>query len=184
MTIDIIFVILLLMAIFKGYSKGLIVALFSIIGFIAGLAAALKLSAYVSERLSTGLNTTGKWLPFVSFLLVFLVVVILVTLGARLLQKSIELIMLGWANRLGGILLYILLYSIFLSIFLFYAVQLHILSDASVAASVTYPYLKPIGPVVIDGLGSVIPIFKNMFAQLQEFFGQLPQKEAATPLTP
>lgn len=167
------------MACFKGYSKGLIVALFSIVGFIAGLAAALKLSTYAAERISTGLNASGKWLPFVSFLLVFLVVVLLVNLGARLLQKSVELIMLGWANRLGGILLFILLYSIFLSIFLFYAVQLHLLSDKVVAASVTYPYLKPIGPAVIDALGTVIPIFKNMFAQLQEFFGQLPQQDAA-----
>ena len=179
MIIDIIFVILLLMACFKGYSKGLIVALFSIVGFIAGLAAALKLSTYATERISAGLNASGKWLPFVSFLLVFLVVVLLVNLGAKLLQKSVELIMLGWANRLGGILLFILLYSIFLSIFLFYAVQLHLLSDEVVANSATYPYLKPIGPAVIDALGTVIPIFKNMFAQLQEFFGQLPQQDAA-----
>ncbi len=176
MIIDIFFVLLLLMACFKGYSKGLIVALFSIIGFIAGLAAALKLSAYAAEKLSGSFNASGKWLPFVSFLLVFLAVVLLVNLGARLLQKSVEMIMLGWANRLGGILLFIILYSILLSIFLFYAVQLHFLSDEAIAASATYPYLKPIGPAVIDGLGSVIPIFKNMFTELQEFFGKLPEQ--------
>ena len=174
MIIDIFFMLLLLLACFKGYSKGLIVALFSIIGFIAGLAAALKLSAYAAEKLSGSFNTSGKWLRFVSFLLVFLVVVLLVNLGARLLQKSVEMIMLGWANRLGGILLFIVLYSILLSVFLFYAVQLHFLSDEALAASVTYPYLKPIGPAVIDGLGTVVPIFKNLFTQLQDFFGQLP----------
>jgi membrane protein required for colicin V production len=170
--------LLLLLACFKGYSKGLILALFSIIGFIAGLAAALKLSAYAAEKLSGSFNTSGKWLPFVSFLLVFLVVVLLVNLGARLLQKSVEMIMLGWANRLGGILLFIVLYSILLSVFLFYAVQLHFLSDEALAASVTYPYLKPIGPAVIDGLGTVVPIFKNLFTQLQDFFGQLPAQTA------
>ena len=178
MIIDIFFMLLLLLACFKGYSKGLIVALFSIIGFIAGLAAALKLSAYAAEKLSGSFNTSGKWLPFVSFLLVFLVVVLLVNLGARLLQKSVEMIMLGWANRLGGILLFIVLYSILLSVFLFYAVQLHFLSDEALAASVTYPYLKPIGPAVIDGLGTVVPIFKNLFTQLQDFFGQLPAQTA------
>ena len=178
MIIDIFFVILLVIACFKGYSKGLIVALFSIIGFIAGLAAALKLSSYAAEKLSGSLNASGKWLPFVSFVLVFVAVVLLVNLGASLLQKSVELIMLGWANRIGGILLFAILYSILLSVFLFYAVQLHFLSAETVSASVTYPYLKPVGPAVINALGSVIPIFKNMFTQLQDFFGKLPAQTA------
>ncbi len=178
MIIDIFFVLLLLLACFKGYSKGLIVALFSIIGFIAGLAAALKLSAYAAEKLSGSFNTSGKWLPFVSFLLVFLAVVLLVNLGARLLQKSVEMIMLGWANRLGGILLFITLYSILLSIFLFYAVQLHFLSAEAIAASVSYPYLQPVGPAVINALGTVVPLFKNMFTQLQDFFAALPPQTA------
>lgn len=174
MIIDIFFVLLLLLACFKGYSKGFIVALFSIIGFIAGLAAALKLSAYAAEKLSGSFNASGKWLPFVSFLLVFLAVVLLLNLGARLLQKSVEMIMLGWANRLAGILLFVVLYGILLSIFLFYAVQLHFFSEEAVAASLTYPYLQPLGPAVINALGTIIPLFKNMFTQLQDFFGQLP----------
>ncbi|MBC7867633.1 MAG: CvpA family protein [Gloeobacteraceae cyanobacterium ES-bin-316] len=174
MFIDIVFFLLMLLACIKGFSKGLIVALFSIVGFIAGLAAALKLSAYAAEKLSGTFNASGRWLPFVSFLLVFILVVILVNLGARLLQKSVELIMLGWVNRLGGALLYALLYSILLSIFLFYAVQLHFLSAEVVAASVTYPFLQPLGPAVINALGSVIPLFKDMFAQLQDFFGKIP----------
>ena len=174
MIIDIFFVLLLLLACFKGYSKGFIVALFSIVGFIAGLAAALKLSAYAAEKLSGSFNASGKWLPFVSFLLVFLAVVLLVNLGARLLQKSVEMIMLGWANRLAGILLFVILYSILLSIFLFYAVQLRFLSEEAVAASIAYPYLQPLGPAVINALGTIIPLFKNMFTQLQDFFGSLP----------
>lgn len=175
MFIDIIFLLLMLLACVKGFSKGLIVALFSIIGFIAGLAAALKLSAYAAEKLSGTFNNSGKWLPFVSFLLVFLVVVILVNLGARFIQKSVELVMLGWINRIGGVILYGLMYSILFSIFLFYAVQLKILSSDSILSSQVYPYLQPLGPAVINSLGSVIPLFKDMFAQLQEFFGKLPE---------
>jgi len=175
MFIDILFLLLMLVACVKGYSKGFIVALFSIVGFIAGLAAALKLSAYAAEKLSGTFNASGKWLPFISFLLVFLVVVILVNLGGKLIQKSVELVMLGWLNRFGGILLFALLYSILFSIFLFYAVQLKILSTETVQASQVYPFLQPLGPLVINSLGSVIPLFKNMFAELQEFFGKLPE---------
>jgi membrane protein required for colicin V production len=174
MFIDIVFLLLILLACVKGYSKGLIIALFSIVGFIAGLAAALKLSVYASEKLSTTFNASGKWLPFISFLLVFLVVVILINLGGKLIQKSVEMLMLGWLNRLGGIVLYALLYSILFSIFLFYAVQLKIISTETITASQVYPYIRPLGPMVMDSLGKVIPVFKDMFAQLEEFFGKVP----------
>ncbi len=180
MFIDIVFLVLMLLACVKGYSKGFIIALFSIVGFIAGLAAALKLSAYVAARLSGTFSTSGKWLPFISFLLVFIAVVLLVNLGAKLIQKSIEMVMLGWLNRIAGIILFALLYSIFFSIFLFYAVQLHFISAETIAASTAYPYLQPLGPAVINSLGTIIPIFKDMFTQLQEFFGRVNEAAPAT----
>ncbi|RYD75717.1 MAG: CvpA family protein, partial [Sphingobacteriales bacterium] len=160
----------MLLAVFKGYSKGFIVALFSVAGFIIGLAAALKLSAFAAEKLSGTFNASGKWLPVLSFLLVFIAVVLLVRLGAKLIQSSIELAMLGWVNRIAGILLFALLYSILYSVFLFYAVQLQIFSEESIAASNCYPYLQPIAPKVIDSLGTVIPWFKDLFSQLENFF--------------
>lgn len=181
MFIDIVFLVLMLLACVKGYSKGLIVALFSVIGFIAGLAAALKLSSYAAEKLSGTFSTSGKWLPVISFILVFLVVVLLVHLGAKLIQKSVEMIMLGWLNRLGGIILYALLYSILFSIFLFYAVQLKIISPETVAESKTYPFIRPLGPKLMDSLGTVIPVFKNMFAELEEFFEKVPGTAPAKP---
>lgn len=176
MLIDAAFAILIVVACIKGFRKGLIIALFSMIAFIAGLAAALKLSAVVAEKLSTNINAAGKWLPFISFVLVFLIVVLLVNLAARLLQKSVELVLLGWLNKLGGILFFIILYSIIFSIFLFYAVQLHFLKEEAIRSSICYPYLQPIGPSVINKLGSIIPFFKDMFSMLQEFFAGVSNK--------
>jgi len=174
MIIDIVFLILMVFAIWKGVSKGLIIALFSIIGFIVGLAAALKLSALVAVKLSAATNSSGKWLPLIAFILVFVAVLILVNLGARLIQKSFEMLMLGWINRIGGVLLYVLLYSILYSIFLFYASMLHFIQPESIAASQVYPYIQPLGPKVMNSLGSVIPWFRDMFSQLEQFFGKLP----------
>ncbi|MBC7937488.1 MAG: CvpA family protein [Rhizobacter sp.] len=181
MLIDIIFLIMMLVAVFKGYSKGFIVALFSVIGFIVGLAAALKLSAFAAEKLSGTFNASGKWLPVLSFLLVFIAVVLLVRLGARLLQSSVELVMLGWVNRIAGILLFALLYAILFSVFLFYAVQLHVFAAETITASNVYPYIQPLGPKVIDSLGTVVPWFKDMFAQLEHFFEGIAASKGSTP---
>jgi membrane protein required for colicin V production len=170
MFIDTIFVVLIAIACFKGYSKGLIVALFSVLGFIIGLAAALKLSTTVAATLSEHTDF-GKWLPALSFLLVFVGAVFLVNMLGKLIQKTFETVMLGWANRIGGVVLYALLYSIIFSVFVFYAVQLHFIKPESLQASITYPYLQPLAPKVIGGIGFVIPWFKNMFVELETFFG-------------
>lgn len=175
MLIDIVFLILLALAVFKGLSKGFIMAAFSVLGFIVGLAAALKLSAVVAARLSVHTGN-AKWLPLLCFMLVFIAVALVVKIIGKLIQKTFETIMLGWANRIAGVILYILLYSFIFSILLFYAVQLHVISSETVSASLAYPYLQPLGPKVIGGLGTIIPWFKNMFSGLENFFNPTPKK--------
>lgn len=174
MIIDLIFAVILVIAIFKGLRRGFIIAIFSLVAFIIGLAAAMKLSAYVAQQLDDSTNISSRWLPFLSFLLVFLLVVFLVHLVAKMIEKSVEFAMLGWLNRLLGVALYIMLYTTIFSILLFYAIQMNIFKPDTIAASRTYNFIEPWGPYAINGLGSLIPWFRDMFEQLKEFFGSLP----------
>ena len=174
--IDFIFAILMIVAVLKGYQKGLIIALFSILAFIVGLAAALKMSAAVAVRLEHGITGPSKWLPVSSFALVFLAVVLLVNLGGRLIEKTFQMGMLGWANRLGGVIFYLLLYTILFSIFLFYADKLKIIQKPTIDTSKVFPLVSPLGPKVIDGLGRAVPLFKNTFTQLEAFFSDVSNK--------
>lgn len=176
MLIDFAFAALIILAIFKGYQKGLIIAVFSIIGFIIGLAAALKLSAVVAAYLKDSVSVSAKWLPFIAFALVFFTVVILVRLGGKLIEKAFQVVMLGWLNRIGGILLYAALYIIILSIFIFYAEKLHLLQPTAIESSQTYNFIQPWGPKVMDSFGRLIPAFKDMFTELGDFFNSLSNK--------
>jgi membrane protein required for colicin V production len=179
MMIDIIVGILLVMAIFKGIRRGLIVALFSIVAFIIGLAAAMKLSVVVADYLKDSVNISAQWWPVVSFLLVFVVVVILIRLMANMLEKAVEWTLLGWVNKLGGVILYVLMYIISFSVLLFFAEQIKLISKATIDSSVTYPLVRPWGPWAIDTFGALIPLFKDMFGQLEQFFDRIAQQ--ATP---
>ena len=178
MIIDIAFVIVMMLAIFKGIRKGLILGIFSLLAFIIGLAAALKFSVIVAGWLKDSAGAYAKWLPLISFMLVFIAVVLLVGLVARLIKKTMQFAMLGWLDSLGGSVLYIIIYTIIFSIFLFFAEKLHVISVETIQASIVYPYVSQWGPKVIDNLGKIIPIFKNMFTQLQDFFGDLANKSA------
>jgi membrane protein required for colicin V production len=173
MFIDIIVLLLLLMALFKGLSKGLIVAVFSFLGFFIGLAAALKLSTVAAVYIGDNVSISQRWLPVLAFAVVFILVVFLVRMGARAIESVIKLAMLGWINKIGGVVLYILLYLFIFSIFLFYAEQLHLINQPAIHASVTYPYLQPLGPKFIEAIGVIFPFFKNMFTELTNFFDGL-----------
>ena len=176
MIIDIIFAVLMLMALFKGINRGLIVALFSLLAFFVGLAAALKLSAVVAIHLSENTNLTGFYLPIVSFLLIFFLVVFLVRLGARWVQETIELVWLGWLNRLLGVIFYAVLYIIIFSILLFFATQINLIKQETVDASSTYNFVEPWGPMVMNALGKIFGVFSNMFTDLADFFGNFSGK--------
>ncbi|HEX6192929.1 MAG TPA: CvpA family protein [Chitinophagaceae bacterium] len=170
MIIDIIFIILVILAAIKGFRRGLVVGVFSFIAIIVGLAAAIKLSIVVAGYIGSAVKVSDRWLPVVSFLVVFIVVVLLIRLGAKAIEKAVEVIALGWINRLGGILLYLAIYLFVYSVFLFYAEQLNILTTKTIENSATYPYLQPWGPKIIDAIGSVLPFFKGMFHELEQFF--------------
>ena len=174
--IDIIFAILIIIACVKGYQKGLIIALFSIIAFIIGLAAALKLSAVAAGWLGGNTSVNTKWLPFLSFAVVFFAVVIIVNWGGKIVEKTFKMALLGWVNRLGGIIFYAALYIIIFSIFLFYAQKVALIKPASIQASQTYSFVQPWGPIVINNFGKVIPLFKDMFTDLETFFSTVGNK--------
>lgn len=176
MIIDIVFIIVMVVAIIKGLSKGLIVGIFSLLAFVIGLAAAVKLSAVVAGYLHKGETSFDKWLPVISFLLVFVVVALLVSLGARLIKKTIDFAMLGWLDSLCGMVLYVAVYAIIFSVVLFFAEKIYLIKPDTIAASHIYKYIAPWGPRTIDNLGKVIPFFKDMFKELETFFGHIAQK--------
>ncbi len=171
--IDIIVFALIFIGVIKGMRNGLVLGIFSVLAFIVGLAAAIKLSAVVAEQLEASTNLSQRWLPVLAFALVFVLVVFLVRLGAKLIEGALKMAMLGWLNKLGGIILYVLLYLLIFSVLLFYAEQLNLIKPATAEVSLTYPIIYPMAPEVIGALGTVLPFFRDMFAELEAFFDGL-----------
>jgi membrane protein required for colicin V production len=170
MLIDTIAFIFLLIAIYKGLKNGLIVAIFSFVAFVVGIAAALAFSSAVASYLESSIHISRRLLPFLAFLIVFLLVLFLIRAGARFIEKLVQLAWLGWVNKIGGILFYLLLYFFTLSTLLFYAVQLHLIKEDAIRSSLTYGTIQPIAPWLMGLMGTFIPAVKNAFGQLFDFF--------------
>lgn len=176
MIIDIIYVVILILAVLQGYSRGLILGVFSLVAIIIGLAAAMKLSTVVADLIGKNFNVDKEWLPLIAFALIFLAVVLLIRLGAKAIEKSVQVVMLGWVNRLGGIVFFVIIYTIIFSVLLFYAEHMKLVQQETIDKSLTYSFVQPWGPKVINGFGNIIPIFKDVFGELEEFFGKIAVK--------
>lgn len=170
MPIDIAYLLILAFAVFKGYSKGFVIAIFSFVAVVVGLAAAIKLSVVVAGWLGSNTGLSSKLLPIVAFAIVMISVALLVRWAAFLIEKALQAVMLGFVNKIAGILLYIIIYTIVFSVVLFFAEKISLIKPETIAASRFYNFVQPWGPKAIDMFGAVIPVFKNMFQQLENFF--------------
>ena len=100
--IDIIILSVVLLGAILGFAKGFIKQFASIVGFVAGLLAARALYAKLAERLSPAIDADVTVLQVVSFIGIWVAVPLLFMLAASLLTKAIEVVSLGWLNRLLG----------------------------------------------------------------------------------
>lgn len=176
MIIDAIFLVCLIVFLIRGYSKGVVVALFSVLAIILGVLGALKLSGTLASLLFQDGEKGGRWVPFVSYAIVFFLIVWLVRLGARLIQRSFEAVALGWVNRMAGAVLYAFLVSFVFSSILWLFNQMGVIKPETKEASYVYHIIEPLAPKVFALIGTVLPFAKHIFEDLSGFFDRVNQK--------
>src|SRR6266496_116989 len=102
MLLDIIAVIIVGFGFYRGFTKGLIITLFSLVAWMVGLFAALRLTDAGSASMRDWLDSTSPWIPIATFAIIFICVVILVILFAKLIDKIITVAQLGVWNKIAG----------------------------------------------------------------------------------
>ena len=119
--LDIVLGIILVVGLFKGIKNGLFVELASLISLILGIYIAIKFSFLARVMLSEFVHWNPKTIQIVAFIITFLLVVIGISIMAKVLTSVADFAQLGVINKLGGgffrLLKTILIVSIFLNLF-------------------------------------------------------------------
>ena len=102
---DIIILVFIGIGVIQGLMKGSLKQLAVIVGLIAGLLLARALFGMLAEQLAPVLGTSITVAQILSFILVWVAVPLGCSLIASVLTKALEVINLGWLNRLFGALL-------------------------------------------------------------------------------
>ena len=116
--IDIVLGIFLILSAIQGFRKGLVVELASLAALVLGIWGAIEFSDVTSEFLVENLNWNWDHLNIASFIITFVVIVILVHIIGNTLTKLIETAMLGFVNKMAGLVFGILKAALILSIVL------------------------------------------------------------------
>jgi membrane protein required for colicin V production len=174
MALDIVGIALVLLFFVRGYMKGLVVAIFSLLAIILGIICSLKLSGTLATFLQKH-GVTSAWVQIVSYIILFIAVFLLVRLLAKAVESALKVSALGWLNGLIGGLIYAFMIAIVWSSFLWLSGQMNLVKPETIAASKTYPFFSKLAPWVFDKIGAVWPMVKNIFGDLQHSFGSTNQ---------
>jgi membrane protein required for colicin V production len=172
MVVDLFLLLFLIMGVYKGWTNGFIMATVSFVSFFAGLALALQFSGWVEGYLKRQTDSNNDWLAFLAFLLVLIGAIIAIRILGKIIEKSVELVMLGLVNRLAGIFLYLFIYVSIFAVVLVYLKQFEIVGNETAIHSKSYTYLINFGGWVIDFFAEWLPAVKNLFNNTKEFIQQ------------
>ncbi len=158
--LDIVIIVAIGIATFIGLRKGIIKAVLSLAGLVVGVVLAGRYYIPFSEQLvfipQAGLAKVA------AFAIIFIGVMVIATVLARLLKRAASAIMLGWANRLGGGILGFVLGAIFCGAFL--AMWVKFLGMTGAIAEST------IVPILLDRFPRVLALLPEEFDAIRAFF--------------
>jgi len=100
--LDIIICIPIAFGIYKGFQKGLIIEISTLLGLILGIYGAIMFSSATAAYLADFIAVDERFMPYISFFVSFIAIVIGVHLLAKLLEKLLDLAALKTANKVAG----------------------------------------------------------------------------------
>lgn len=101
--LDIIILIPLIIGSWRGYKKGFVIELFTLLALLVGIYCGIHFSDYMSDILNESIGITSKYLPAISFTLTFLLVGAMVFFGGKMIEKALKLVALGMLNKIAGL---------------------------------------------------------------------------------
>lgn len=109
MVIDILFVLILVLSTIKGWQRGVLGAILGLFGWFIAIFISLKVAHYAQPIFQNWLSS-HRINYIVTCVILILLSIILFSLISKLSNHFFTLIMLGWASKLAGVLVYFITY--------------------------------------------------------------------------
>ena len=161
-TVDIVIVICFLPVLYFGIKNGLVRQLVALAVIYFGIILSLKFSTPAAEWVKTRIEIPDFWAKAVSFVLIFFAVALVLSIFGRIIEKIIKISLLGWLNKLLGVVMTFCLFALLLSVVVYLVDSannlLEFIPKEKLEESRFYPLLLQLSQ-------EVFPRFKELFQQ-------------------
>jgi len=168
-TIDIIILILLAIGAFSGYRQGLFIGLLSIVAFFIGIILAFRFMHWGADMLAERVESLTFMLPFISFIVIFLIVTIVIRILAFMVKKALDLTILGTFDNFAGAVLGLFKWAIMISLLIWVGTSFEYKVPQNwLENSVVYPAIVPIAPAMVSLLDAYTPIIDQSIEAIKD----------------
>lgn len=166
--IDIVLILILGYGGYKGYQTGLLIQFITFIAFILAIVTAFNLGQLGVIKLKEWFNLNNSLLPVISFLLIFIGVLISIILLGRFLTSVLHQSILGSIDQYAGAFVGILKAAFGLGCVLWLLEKSGLKIPVEYTdESFVYTWLTEYSPNVIKLLGKIIP-FEDIMIKVEE----------------
>lgn len=170
-TFDFFLALPILYGAFQGFRKGLLLELVSLVGLVLAILGGLKLLDTALPVMKDFIGDVHGLLPYVTFLVVFVGIILMIHIGGLILKKVLDFTPFGLFDNLLGGLLGALKWCVALSLLLYVSEMAGIsISPETAASSLVYPVVIKTTPYALDILGYVLPFVKALIFSLRQHF--------------
>jgi membrane protein required for colicin V production len=164
---DLFILIPLIWGLYNGFKKGFVIEAASLVSLVLATWGGVKFSGYASEVITEKWGFETPFLPVISFLAVFLAILVGIHLLAKLVQGLLKLAMLGTVNRVFGALLSCLKYAVIVSVFIFVATSVvdegDIISAEEKEETYVYKYVASLSFTLVPALKEHVTDLKEKY---------------------
>lgn len=154
--LDIIFLVPLLFALYRGFKKGLVHMIASLLALILGIFGAIQLRPVFAGWLDSLFSIAPEYLQVIAFAVAFVFIVLVVHAVAFLVEKLVKAVALNFLNRLLGMAFGVLVTAFVISMILWPINQINeereLIKPERIEGSLLYNPLSAFAPAVFPYL--------------------------------
>jgi membrane protein required for colicin V production len=152
-----------------GFKKGFILEIITLLALILAVIGGFHFLHWGMSVLTDNFQLSGKFLPFLAFLLIFVGIVAIVNAIGQVLKKVVHMAFLGGVDRIAGALLgavkFVFFFSVLIWAFQIFGVELpqHLQDD-----SFFYTYVVALAPATVEIFGFIIPATADLMDKIAD----------------
>jgi membrane protein required for colicin V production len=156
---------------FNGFRQGFLLEVVALVAWFIAVIFGLQFLNAVIPVMRGVIGEVYGFLPFVTFLVVFILIIAAVRVAGMVAKKVVHLTPLGMFDSIGGGVLGGLKWCLAVSLFLYVLNLTGItMTDAAMKKSEVYPVIVKATPYALQVMGFFLPFVKYLLSTLKGFF--------------